>query len=451
MKHSKIHAFTLVELITSVIIITILSTVAFVGYIWYASNTRDSVRLADLWNIEKWFEMMRINLVEFPKPENSLEITSSGTLIQYQWDLSRSILDGYLNMFEWGMDPKNNQPYTYVLNADMDRYQILMFLENEQVFSNNITTNTFANNTKRFPQTWGDILGVLLDETTLEPVHTVVAQPQLDISTTTSNFWVIMNDEVETWDTKVLAKVVNLNQYGFYNSCAQLLENNSKLLNKNGIYTLVDKQDTLYDVHCDMTTDGGGWTSVMSFVNASHFTTKGIAPSTMFWEAATTSEQQAQFLAEMDKIYREKFEIDTIWDSSTLFTSDSVLPSYKLLWWKEIMFSDGSQYLTYDFEHTSLADYYIWVEYPFDNQVLPVKKTNISTDVNDRWDLSVQMLGEDGDSPLYGLYHGGMVWPYFNANNNGTVAFDDGWYSVFHKKLWWKLNTTSAYVVWYTR
>ncbi|MGB2110990.1 MAG: fibrinogen-like YCDxxxxGGGW domain-containing protein [Patescibacteria group bacterium] len=65
-----------------------------------------------------------------------------------------------------------------------------------------------------------------------------------------------MNQEIETGDKTVLSKIVNLNKYGFAKSCKELLDNNSDLQDKDGIYTLSYNKTEIYDVHCDMTTDG---------------------------------------------------------------------------------------------------------------------------------------------------------------------------------------------------
>ena len=50
--------FTLVELIVVITILAILWTIAFISFAWYSKNSRDSVRIADMNNIEKIFEFL---------------------------------------------------------------------------------------------------------------------------------------------------------------------------------------------------------------------------------------------------------------------------------------------------------------------------------------------------------------------------------------------------------
>lgn len=453
MKTRNIHGFTLVELIVVILILAVLSTVAFVSYSWYGSTSRDSVRLTDLANIEKWFELMKIKSIEFPYPENSIDISSNGTVFQYQWDLSKALLETHLWIHDWGLDPQTHKPYTYVVNNQRNKFQVLVFLENQDVFAKYSIEKSHADNNQKYPQTGWDILWVLLDESTLEPIQDVTSDSQIDVSTTTNNYGLIMNSQVEKGDSWVLAKTANLHNFWLKSSCWELLQDNPELQNQDGIYTLAYKKSEIYDVYCDMTTDGWGWTAVISIADKSHFTFKAIAPGNMFWSDASTDEQKAQYLAKVEELNNSIFNFKKLWSIQTLFTQDTILESYSYVWGNEIMFADeNNQYLTYDFTSRSLADYYIWVKYNDDNQLLPVKKTNISADVNDRGDLSLQMIWEDWDSAMYKIYHWSWIGPFFNANNNGTVDFDDSGYSVFYKKLWGKLNPIiSDYVIRYVR
>ncbi len=453
MKKQNFWAFTLVELIVVITVLAILSSIAFVSYSGYGSTSRDSVRMTDLTNIDKWFELLKIAWKDFPLPANKIDISSSGTIFQYQWELSAGILEWSLWIYDGWFDPQTKQPYTYSVNTARNKFQVLSFLENKDTFAQLNIQKTYSNNTQKFPETRWDSLGIILDETTFEPIQNTTEDAQIDISQTTQNFWVIMNKQIETGDKKVLAKVVNLNKYGFAKSCKELLDKNSDLQDKDGIYTLSYNKTEIYDVYCDMTTDGWGWTSVISIADKSHFTFKATSPSSVVWWHATTDEQKKQYMEKVQELNNSIFNFTTLGNISTIFSKDTILNSYNYVGWNEIMFADeNNQFLTYDFTAKSLSDYYIWVKYNEDNQVLPVKKTNISTDVNNRWDLSLQMIWEDWDSSMYYIYHGSAIWPYFNASNNGNVDFDDAGYSVFYKKLGGKLNPiVSDYVIWYVR
>ena len=84
MKNNFNKAFTLVELIVVITILAVLATVAFISFQGYTSSSRDSVRLADLKNISKSFEINRTKGIDFPLPDKKVDISSSGTIFQYQ-------------------------------------------------------------------------------------------------------------------------------------------------------------------------------------------------------------------------------------------------------------------------------------------------------------------------------------------------------------------------------
>ncbi len=84
MKKQNNKAFTLVELIVVITILAVLATVAFISFQGYTSSSRDSVRLTDLKNISKSFEVSKTRWIDFPLPDKKIDISASGTIFQYQ-------------------------------------------------------------------------------------------------------------------------------------------------------------------------------------------------------------------------------------------------------------------------------------------------------------------------------------------------------------------------------
>ena len=59
--------FTLVELIVSITILAILWTIAIISFQWYTKNSRDSVRIADVNNLQTWLELFQVKSWKYPK------------------------------------------------------------------------------------------------------------------------------------------------------------------------------------------------------------------------------------------------------------------------------------------------------------------------------------------------------------------------------------------------
>jgi len=169
-KGKKLNAFTLVELIVVITILAILWTIAFISLQWYSRDARDSTRVADINSIEKQLELFVIRTWILPIPENNVELQSSWTTIWYQWYADKSTLN-ILKVFNWWLDPVDQTAYTYRINAAKKEYQIMWFLENWNVASIFPQANAASNLTNRFPLTKWNILGILLEQTTNNPVQ----------------------------------------------------------------------------------------------------------------------------------------------------------------------------------------------------------------------------------------------------------------------------------------
>ena len=162
------RAFTLVELIVVITILAVLWTIAFVSFQWYAASSRDSVRITDLKNIDKVLKLKVTAWETLLLPEQALKLTASWTTLGYQWNMSQKLLSHYGVSNGW-LDPLDNIPYTYSVNENRNKYQLLGFLEVWDSVALNIN-KTFADNLQRFPKTTWDTLWILVNETTNIPL-----------------------------------------------------------------------------------------------------------------------------------------------------------------------------------------------------------------------------------------------------------------------------------------
>jgi len=256
MKTNK-QAFTLVELIVVITILAILWTIAFLAFQWYSKDSRDSVRISDLSNIEKALELQLTKAWRVFVPENNVEITASGTVISYQWYAWEKTLSN-LWVHGWWKDPVDDTYYTYMTNANYTRYQLMWFLEDWGVawYFNEVNAVDLTN---RFPITKWSQLWIVLDPTTnalLQETWTWV-----DVVNTVDTFDVYLdNSEKITWTWAEMKKLESLVLYWTANSCKDLLEKNKQLKDVDWIYTINPTWSSNFEVYCDMVTDWWGWT-----------------------------------------------------------------------------------------------------------------------------------------------------------------------------------------------
>ena len=261
MKKNINKAFTLVELIVVVTILAVLATVAFISFQGYTSSSRDSVRLADLKNISKSFEINRTKWIDFPLPDKKVDISASGTIFQYQWELSQNILESNLNIFDGGIDPVTLKPYGYTVNLARNKFQVIWFLENSENISNISANKTFADNSDKYVKTSGDTLGILLTDSNNELITQSGSLNEIDIKNTTSNYSIVTNNKVITWNKEIISGEIDF-RFNKIKDCRAILYNWNSTW--NGFYTInptwLESQE--YEVYCNMKDNGGGWTKI---------------------------------------------------------------------------------------------------------------------------------------------------------------------------------------------
>ena len=150
--------FTLVELIVTVTILAVLATIWFVSYSAYIINSRDSSRISELTRISNGLLASKI-IEPLPFPESSVNITHEGNVLSIQWYLWNNVFEA-IGYTEFALDPKDDTPFLYSIDAARDSFQLLAYMENIRSGS-----NTFWE-VNRFPKTFGSRLGAIIDSTT---------------------------------------------------------------------------------------------------------------------------------------------------------------------------------------------------------------------------------------------------------------------------------------------
>lgn len=253
MNTQKLKGFTLVELIVVITILAVLATVAFISFQWYTSSSRDSVRLADLKNISKSFEINRTKGIDFPLPDKKVDIYASGALLQHQWELSQNILEKDLNIFDGGLDPVTKKPYWYATNSARNKFQIIWFLDNFESLSNISPQKIFADNSDKYAKSFGDNLAILLTPDTYEVIIDESNTQTIDIVNTSDDYEVIIGTKRKgTLQNDAIIR----NEILPNTSCQKLFESGE---NESWVYTISPDGKENIQVYCKID-ENGGWT-----------------------------------------------------------------------------------------------------------------------------------------------------------------------------------------------
>lgn len=253
-------AFTLVELMVIVVILSILATVWFISYEDYLVDARDSKRLSQMQNLRDAFRLYttRWNL---PLPSDKVDIQSNSQTFAYQWFANKEVLDA-ISHDENVSDPLDWDFYTYYLSRDRKNFQILWYLEkeDESSFSRLLNNTGYAVDfISRFPKVFGKELWIIVSQDDLIPLQLIPKyknQWYINLSSDTGSLLkVIISDEKSIrWEGEDLVGLTP------FSTCNTIYKKNPIKYSNSGLYTINPTGTRPIQVYCDMTTDGGGWT-----------------------------------------------------------------------------------------------------------------------------------------------------------------------------------------------
>ena len=182
----NINAFTLIEMLTVVLIISILSTIWFVSFTSYLSSTRDTNRIVQLEEIFKWLST-HITKWKLYKPEDRIDVKYGSGLVWYEWYAWKKVLTSIWYSKEW-VDPKDWTYFWYYLTKNRKYFQLLSFLENSLPENLSIYDKSFATNLKsRIPYVKWQKLWILMDKDNIliQDISSIKNDWYIDIS----NVW----------------------------------------------------------------------------------------------------------------------------------------------------------------------------------------------------------------------------------------------------------------------
>jgi type II secretory pathway pseudopilin PulG len=126
------NAFSIAELIVSISIIIILSSIWFISYTSYIWNARDTQRKSDISLISSALKREKQQRWYYPNTWNGFNIVyQSSNILAIQWKLNSNVSLSTLEKLP--LDPKIDIPYIYSITKNAQEFEVALTLENSWI------------------------------------------------------------------------------------------------------------------------------------------------------------------------------------------------------------------------------------------------------------------------------------------------------------------------------
>jgi len=145
--HWNKKAFTFVELMVVIVILTIIWVIWFYTLTKHIEWARDSSKITALNNIKTTLVNYKINKWFYPNPTNHVNVTYSWATVWSQWTFWKDVSEKVNWSKEKILDPYTNNEYAYSITSNKKEFQLAWVLENNgknTSYNNILISSSFA-------------------------------------------------------------------------------------------------------------------------------------------------------------------------------------------------------------------------------------------------------------------------------------------------------------------
>lgn len=256
MKNTRvIYAFTFVEIIVVITIISILGTIGFYNYSKSIDTARDTLRETDISSLRSELSLYKRQRGAYPFPWNHISLLNRGVEVAYQGYMNKNVALSTAEHLPY--DPELNTPYLYSTTRNRQEYEIAATLENSgspkallwwdyKTVTVNILPHIILayNGTNNIEINSSDTQGAINRDLFIfnQGIHTL----PYDIDS-----WDPYHDGA-TFDTNMSDAIEDFWQNTDYRSCIEIEQANKNITptGSNDEYQILDNTGTLVNISC---------------------------------------------------------------------------------------------------------------------------------------------------------------------------------------------------------
>ncbi len=273
--HKKLNAFTFVELMIVIIILTTISMIWFSSYTSHLSWVRDTNRISQLRAISESLKIYSV-FNRLPYPDERVSIKNDTDYIAYQGYLWEESITQIKYSWDW-VDPENWTPFSYYLDSNRKNFQLMSFLENNKdkiTYKETVSKTNAIDYDSIYPYVdWKDLWIMTWTWDDLNKPIQELWIDEIDISSVSTPYVSYINNDLKlVWNSEVLYVLEWIKDaWGIWANCKELIDSRPSLEWKDWYYLIKPRWEKAFIVHCNMSLYGWWWTRYTEYSSSMYY------------------------------------------------------------------------------------------------------------------------------------------------------------------------------------